>query len=402
MLAIAARAGLLAAVIAGDALAPVRTSAASALAGAGVPEPLWPALVAGLCALLLGAGGEILAFPFVCRAEWSLARRYDRSPPRFPAWCGAHWRKVLVTSGSWVAAALVAYSAMALWAEYWWLAAAAAFAAGTVSLAVFGPRLLRPGRRVRPLRCPELAARLEALARRAAAPVTGVGEWAAGATSRANAALVGVGSARRVLLTDSLVEDYSDAEIEVVVAHELAHHVHRDIWKAIVFRAAVVCAACWAAHRAVGDLGPALGLDGVADAAALPALALCAGAVVLAALPAANLLSRHHERRADRFALDLTGNHEAFVSGLRRLGDEHFAEERPPRLVKWCFYSHPPVAERVAAARRHLARGAGRGRSTWGPGQRRAGCRLPAPARAGTRGRPPAGPLPPPGRPLAS
>ncbi len=356
MLAVGVRASLLASLVALGAGAPVRTALEQVVAQAGLAVWLQPTVVVALGALALGVAGEVLAFPFVCRAEWLLARRYGQSRERFTAWWGAHARTALWTSVSWMLAAVVVYVAIGLSATRWWLVVGAAFAAGTVALALLGPLLLRPALRARPLGRPGLAARLEVLARRAGAPVVGVHEWPEGPASRPNAALVGVGSARRVLLSDTLVADYSDAEIEVVLAHELAHHLHRDIWKTIAFRALVVCAAGWVAQRVLADLGPVLGLHGAADAAGLPALALCAGGVTMAVLPAANLLSRRHERRADRFALDVTGNHEAFVSGLRRMGTEHLAEERPSRLVKWCFYSHPPVAERVAEARRHRAR----------------------------------------------
>ncbi len=355
MLAVAARAGLLAGLVALGTGAPVRTALEQLVAQAGVPAWLQPTAVVALGALALGTAAEILAFPFVCRAEWLLARRYGLSQASFAAWWGTHARTALLTSASWVVAAVVVYVAIGFSATRWWLVVGAAFGAGTVALAILGPLLLRPALRTRPLARPGLAARLEALARRAGAPVIGVHGWPDGPASRPNAALVGVGSARRVLLSDTLVTDYSDAEIEVVLAHELAHHVHRDIWKTIAFRATVVSGAGWVAQRVLADLGPALGLHGTADAAGLPVLALCAGGVMSAFLPAANLLSRRHERRADRFALDVTGNHEAFESGLRRMGTEHLAEERPSRIVKWCFYSHPPVAERVAEARRHRA-----------------------------------------------
>ena len=334
---------------------PVRAALEQATVQAGVPEPLRLTVVVACLALALGLAGEILAFPFVCRAEWLLERRYGLSRVRFGAWWRAYVRAVLLTGASWVVAAVVVYAAIVLWPAHWWLAVGAAFAAGTVALAVWGPAFLRPVLRARPVRRRELATRLEALARRANAPIMGVYEWPEGEVSRANAALVGVGSARRVLVSDTLVEDASDAEIEVVLAHELAHHVHGDIWKTLAFRVAVVCGACWVAARTLIETGPALGLVGVADAAGLPVLALAIGVVVAGALPVANLLSRRQERRADRYALDLTGNHEAFVSGLRRLGTEHLVEERPTRFVEWCFHSHPPVAERMAAARRHRA-----------------------------------------------
>jgi STE24 endopeptidase len=79
---------------------------------------------------------------------------------------------------------------------------------------------------------------------------------------------------------------------------------------------------------------------------------LAAGGVSLLLMPAALALSRSHERRADRFALDLTRNPSAFASAMRRLGAQNLAEERPSRVVQWLFYSHPPLEERLDAAAR--------------------------------------------------
>ena len=79
--------------------------------------------------------------------------------------------------------------------------------------------------------------------------------------------------------------------------------------------------------------------------------ALVVGGVVLLMAPVRNWLSRRHERRADQYALDLTKNPEALASSLRRLGAQTLAEERPSRLVKWFFYTHPPLADRAETAR---------------------------------------------------
>jgi STE24 endopeptidase len=75
--------------------------------------------------------------------------------------------------------------------------------------------------------------------------------------------------------------------------------------------------------------------------------------VSLLLMPLALAVSRQHERRADRFALDLTGKPAAFASAMKRLGTQNLAEERPSRLVQWLFHSHPPLSERIDAARAH-------------------------------------------------
>ena len=88
--------------------------------------------------------------------------------------------------------------------------------------------------RFRPLDRETLRERLMTLSRRAGVPVLGAFEWGLGEkTTRANAALVGVGQTRRILVSDTLLKDYTDDEIEVILAHEMAHHIHHDIWTAL-------------------------------------------------------------------------------------------------------------------------------------------------------------------------
>ena len=91
----------------------------------------------------------------------------------------------------------------------------------------------------------------------------------------------------------------------------------------------------------------------------MPLVAAAAGAVSLVLLPFGLALSRRHERRADRFALDLTKNPNAFVTAMRRLGAQNLAEEQPSRIVQWLFHSHPPLEERLAAAKAWALRAEG-------------------------------------------
>jgi STE24 endopeptidase len=95
-----------------------------------------------------------------------------------------------------------------------------------------------------------------------------------------------------------------------------------------------------------------LGLRGPDDVAALPIVALVVGGVSLLVAPLANALSRAHERRADRFAIQLTRNAAAFMSAIRRLSSQNLAEETPPAWVEALLHSHPSTARRLEAARR--------------------------------------------------
>jgi STE24 endopeptidase len=181
--------------------------------------------------------------------------------------------------------------------------------------------------------------------------VLGAFEWGlSDKTRKANAALAGLGRTRRILVSDTMLAEYSDDEIEVVLAHELAHHVHGDIWRGLIFESVLMLAGAFVASRALLAADGWFGLRGAADAAGMPVLALATGAVSLALAPLAHALSRHYERRADRFALELTRNPAAFTSAMKRLGAQNLAEEDPSRIVQWLFYSHPPIRERLEAA----------------------------------------------------
>jgi STE24 endopeptidase len=231
--------------------------------------------------------------------------------------------------------------------------AAAFFAVIVVALAQLAPVLVLPlFYEVKPLGRESLAARLAALADRAGAPILGTFEWRlSDRTKKANAALAGLGRTRRILLSDTLLADYSDDEIEVILAHELAHHVHHDIWRAIVFEALLIAFGFYASDLVLSAWSQSFGAAGKSDVAALPLLVLAMGAVSLLLMPLRNALSRAHERRADRFALRITRNVDAFVSAMKRLAAQNLAEEQPSPIVEALFHSHPSISSRIAAAR---------------------------------------------------
>lgn len=317
-----------------------------------LPAPFGPLVAAGLFFAGLVATVNALELPFAWYQGYWLERRYGLTSQILAHWLADHV-KAVTASGVVMWSGLVAvYAAIVLWPERWWLAAAGVFTVAMVLLARLAPVLLLPiFYRVRPLRRPELSDRLVRMAERAGAPVLGVYEWAiSGHTRKANAALAGIGRSRRILLSDTMLDAYSDDEIEVVLAHELAHHVHGDLWLGMALRTATLFASAWLAALALAAAGPWLGLRGLADPAGAPFLLFVAGASSFLFLPAANALSRAQERRADHFALKLTRNPDAFVTAMRRLAQQNLAEDRPSALARWLFYSHPPLGERIAAA----------------------------------------------------
>jgi STE24 endopeptidase len=316
-------------------------------------QPLSPATLA-IYVLFVALLHEAVAFPVAFYRSFLLERRYGLSHEPARAWFKDHAKASLLGAALGLVAAEVVYLTIRIWPRGWWVAAAIALTAAIMILTRLTPTVLLPMfYRFTPLERESLRARLMDLSARAGVRVLGVYEWGLGEkTRRANAALVGSGATRRILLSDTLLAEYSEDEIEVILAHELAHHVHRDIPKALAVEFLLLLVGLWAASTALARGWEPLGLSGPSDPAALPLLLLIGGSATLVATPFINALSRLNERRADRYALKLTGQGGAFISAMRRLGTQNLAEERPSRLALWLFHTHPPIEDRIREARK--------------------------------------------------
>ncbi len=296
---------------------------------------------------------QVIEFPFALYQGHLLEHRYALSTQSTGRWLADHAKGVLLGLVLAVAGTSVVFFSLRHWPDHWWWISAMVFAAAMIGLAQLAPVVLLPMfYKFKPLDRPSLVTRLLALATRARTDIVGVFEWVlSDHTRKANAALAGLGRTRRILLSDTLLADYSDDEIEVILAHELAHHVHRDLWRGIAAQAAALFAGLFVADLVLRAAAERLGLRGLSDPAALPVLLLIAGVWSLMMMPLANALSRAQERAADRYALTTTGNVGAFVTAMKRLSQQNLAEEYPSPLVRWLFYSHPPIRERIDAAR---------------------------------------------------
>jgi STE24 endopeptidase len=345
VLSIVLTAGLLAGLLLSGASVTLRAVAVTAAAA--------PAAHVAVYVLLFGVLLEVAGFPLAFYRSFVLEREYELSFEPLSVWLRDHLKALIVGSALALGAAEIVYATLRWWPRWWWIASAAAFVVATVLLAKLAPVVLLPiFYRFKPLDRDSLRMRLIALSERAGIPVLGVYEWGLGEkTRRANAALVGTGRTRRIILSDTLLAQYSDDEIEVILAHELGHHVHRDIPKALLLDVALLLGSFSAAAAALGAWWRPLGLTSPADVAGLPLLLIVGGGASLVAAPVVNAISRVNERRADRYALSMTRQPLAFVSAMRRLAAQNLAEERPSRSSIWLFHTHPPIGERIEAAK---------------------------------------------------
>jgi STE24 endopeptidase len=285
---------------------------------------------------------------------YRLERRYKLSTQRFRAWIWDEVKGFLVGLVLGGAVVELLYYTIRQWPERWWLLAWALFMVLFVLLAQLAPVALFPiFYKFEPLDDEELRRRLVMLSERAGTRVRGVYRWKLSEKSKkANAALTGLGATRRIILADTLLDNYTSDEIEAVLAHELGHHVHRHILKSIFVQAAITLfgfwAANWALHYAVDR--QLFEFVQVSDFANLPLLALVATVLSFLLMPALNAYSRYNERQADRYAFESIASVEPFISSMNKLAEQNLAERTPGKWVEWFFHSHPSISRRLAAA----------------------------------------------------
>ena len=283
---------------------------------------------------------------------FSLERRFKLSTQRFRSWA---WDEVkgflvgLVLGGVLVE---VLYFTIRQWPQHWWMLAWALFMGLFIILAQLAPVVLFPiFYKFEPLDNEDLRRRLVVLSQRAGTRVRGVYRWKLSEKSKkANAALTGLGATRRIILADTLLDNYTADEIEAVLAHELGHHVHRHILKSIFVQAAITLFGFWAANWTLHYAVDQHMFEELSDFANLPLLALVSVALSFVLMPALNGYSRFNERQADRYAFESIARVEPFISSMNKLAEQNLAERTPSKWVEWFFHSHPAISRRLAAA----------------------------------------------------
>ena len=313
-------------------------------------------LLVALFVVIFGGIYSIINLPLSYYSGFVLPHRFGQSTQSFKDWVIDQVKGLAIGAPLGLLLLELLYLALRVTGDLWWLWAAIGMLIFTVLLSNLAPILIMPlFNKYVPLgdEHKELADRLMDLARGANTKVKGVFKFdMSKRTKAANAALTGIGNTRRIVLGDTLINEFSTDEIETVLAHELGHHVHKDIPFLIAFGTLSTTLSLYLASLALNWAIGYFGFTGPADIAAFPALGLIFGAYGLITMPIDNAVSRWRERMADDYALQATGKKEAFASAFTRLANQNLGEVDPENWVVFLFYSHPPLGERIAKANR--------------------------------------------------
>src|ERR1700675_2380192 len=273
--------------------------------------------------------------------EFRLEHRYNLSNQRLRSWIWDEFKGLMLGLIMGTIVVELLYALMRQSPQHWWIVAWAVFLGLMILLAQVAPVVLFPiFYKFEPLENEELKRRLIVLSERAGTRVRGVYKWHLSEKSKkANAALTGLGATRRIILADTLLDNYSDDEIEAVLAHELGHHVHRHILKSILVQAGITLAGFYLANEVLRYAVERSNMYAtMSDFANLPLLVLVASILSFVLMPALNTYSRFNERQADRYCFKSVASVQPFISSMNKLADQNLAERTPSRWVEWLFH----------------------------------------------------------------
>ena len=288
--------------------------------------------------------------------SFRLEHRFNLSNQNFASWVRDQikgWVLGLVIT---TVLAEIVYALIQVDSQRWWLWAWLIFMGLFIFVYQLAPVLLFPlFYKFAPLQNDELKARLTRLGEKAGTKVRGVYEWKLSEKSKkANALIAGLGNTRRIMLADTLLQGYSNDEIEAVLAHELGHQVHSHILKGIVMEALITLGGFWAASEvldyAILQRHGFGNIEHLTDFANMPLLVLVSSFLSIALMPALNAYSRFTERQADVYCWKTVPSVEPYITAMEKLNKQNLSESHPSRIVEILFHSHPPIAKRIAAA----------------------------------------------------
>ncbi len=302
---------------------------------------------ASITAAIMG----IIFLPFSYYSGFYLEHKYKLSNQTFLKWVWENLKGMLVSAIIGLPLLLFFFYVINKYGELWWLPLAIGLFFFSVILARLVPIVILPiFYKVTPLENENLRNTIENLAAKAGMKVQNIYSFNMSKnTKKANAAFTGLGKTKRILLGDTLLQGYSEDEVETVIAHELGHYKKKHIIKNLLigtftsFFTLFVIASLYKLSLSW------FGFTRIEQIAALPILSLWGMVVGLFLSPLTNIISRKFEYEADEYAVVSTNKVPAFISVLEKLTEQNLGDKNPHPFVEWFFYSHPSISKRILA-----------------------------------------------------
>ncbi len=292
----------------------------------------------------------VIFWPLNFYSEFYLEHKYKLSNQTFRQWIWEGFKGVLVGGVIGIPVMLVFYYAIRTYGNLWWLFFAIIMFLLSVVLAKFLPVVILPlFYKIKPIEDEELKNRVFKLAKNAGMKVENIFQFNMSKnTKKANAMFTGLGKTKKIILGDTLLNEYTTDEIETVIAHEMGHYKHKHIIKNL-FIGTISSFLMFFLIAYFYQISLSwFGFSNISQIAALPVLSLWAMIIGFFMEPLTNIISRKFEYQADEYAVKSTNKKQIFINTLNKLTKQNLSDKDPHPLVEWLFYSHPSIKNRVA------------------------------------------------------
>ena len=302
-------------------------------------------------AACLGALQLAFTLPLSWYASYHVEHAFGLSNQSVGRWISERVKGFAISMPFVLCVLCILYFSLRSFGAQWWIPVASVLVLLSVLLTWVAPLVIMPiFYRFTPIDEGPLRRRIALLCEKAGMHFDGIFSFNMSKnTKKANAGFTGIGRSKRIILGDTLLQEFTEEEIETVFAHELGHYRFGHIRKAVVLGTVSTFLGLFITSWLYDVSLKVFGFGSRTDLAAMPLLAIGVSLFGLFTSPIGNMISRKHEWEADAYAVQHTGKRGAFASALRRLAAMNLADPEPHPLVEFLFYSHPSIGKRIKA-----------------------------------------------------
>ncbi len=303
--------------------------------------------------IIISAAYYLLSFPINFLESYILERKFCLSNQKLRSWFFDQFKAGIISYIISLIAIEFFYYILKYYPHTWWFIASVFWIFFALILAKLTPLVIIPlFFKYKKLSDETLKTRIVNLAYKMKVKIIDVFEIDfSSKTLKANAAFVGWGKSRRVILADTLKDKYAYEEIEVILAHEFAHYKKRHLLKLILINSFLTALLFFIIFKTNTFTLRLFNISSLLELSALPLVLIYFIVFAVGMQPFQNYISRIFEKDADRTALSITGLKEAFISMMEKLTRQNLSDRSPHPLIKIFFFDHPAVDERIALAK---------------------------------------------------
>jgi STE24 endopeptidase len=302
---------------------------------------------------IIGVGQGLINFPLDFYSGYILEHKYDLSNQTITGYFKEKLKGFALGLVIGIPLMFAFYYILSNSGEMWWLVLGIVMFTFSILLGRIAPTVIMPlFYKFVPVENEDIKNRLLELCKKTGVKVQGIFTFDMSKnTKKANAAFTGMGKSRRIILGDTLMNNFSVSEIETVFAHEVGHYTKRHILKMMTVSTLVTFLGLFITAKLYEASLGYFGFTAVNEIAALPLLFLYLSLYGLVTTPISNIQSRMYEWEADTFALETTKDKVSFVSAMEKLAEQNLADKTPNKIIEFLFHSHPSLEKRIQFGR---------------------------------------------------